>query len=102
MRTSTPNQNMAHTNNQITLPVDLNRQLFVYPNPSNGKINIDLGKEYSMVNIKVTNSSGQVTQSSTSYNKKHLNLELKGNPGYYFIELDKKGENISIIKVLKH
>ncbi|MDQ3140728.1 MAG: SBBP repeat-containing protein [Bacteroidota bacterium] len=72
----------------------------IYPNPTNGNFNIDLGEQLSIVEVIITDALGQ------EINKKHygdvskLNLYIKGDPGVYFLFI-KSGNKTITLKALK-
>jgi len=73
----------------------------VYPNPTSGKINIDLGKTYSGVDITVKNLLGQVSLTKT-YKSTHLaDLEINDAVGIYFIEIRTTDGKSALLKVVK-
>ncbi len=72
-----------------------------YPNPTDGMVTIDLGKEYGNVIIKVSDDKG-VRQSSIQYkNAAKVIVELKGPAGLYLIGILTDDGLIKSIKVLK-
>jgi len=67
---------------------DLGR-VTIFPNPSNGLVNIDLG-ELSDVNIRVYNVGGQMVFNADNINDLVYQFELNEPAGTYFIELTNK------------
>ena len=66
----------------------------IYPNPTQGDLQIDLGKTFSKVSVTVYNSIGQLMGASIiEKNTDQLNLELTGERGVYFIKFE--GDNES-------
>jgi len=72
----------------------------VYPNPTNGKIIVDLDNEYENVIVNVLNATGQLILSEEFKTTKQLNLDIKGTSGIYFIEIVTEQKK-SIIKIIK-
>lgn len=63
-------------NNLSTAPnlTSLLDKLVYYPNPTNGKLTIDLGNVYSSIDIKVIDLLGQTIQKNTFENQRLINL----------------------------
>jgi len=76
-------------------------QLMVYPNPTTGNFIIDLGQEYENVNIIVRNVLGKVVSTKHFGWVEKTTLELEGTPGIYFIDVQKKTQEVKTVKVLK-
>ena len=73
----------------------------VYPNPTVGKVNIDLGKSYSNLTLKVMNVSGQLIDEKSYLSINKIEYDLKGSKGIYFIEITSENEGIKTLKLLK-
>ena len=67
-------------------------QVSIYPNPSQGLINIDLGN-LKDVSIKVFNITGQLIYKNENINTPVYQLEIKKSSGLYFIELSSNNES---------
>jgi len=76
-------------------------ELSVYPNPTSGKITIDLGKTYKAVNVKVRNTFGQVVLTKSFEITNKLNFEIEGAKGVYFVEIWTSEGNVAQMKVVK-
>ncbi|MBK9639229.1 MAG: T9SS type A sorting domain-containing protein [Bacteroidetes bacterium] len=74
--------------------------LTVYPNPTNGELNIDLGSNYNNVSVSVSNVLGQIVHTKNFSNSSLLQLNIPGEVGVYFIEV-KSGDKKAILKVMK-
>jgi hypothetical protein len=74
------------------------KDVAIYPNPSSGQVNIDLG-ELKNVNIRVVNSTGQLVFNQEKINTKAYQIELKEAPGIYYMELT-AGDEIKQFKLL--
>jgi uncharacterized repeat protein (TIGR03803 family) len=68
----------------------------IYPNPSNGLVNIELG-ELKNATIKVYNSLWQLIYNVRDINTQAYSFELNNYSGVYFIEIS-SGENTQIFK----
>ncbi len=74
----------------------------IYPNPTNGKVTIDLGSNNLKVNLKVNNINGQLIQEKSNINTKQIALDLSNHPkGVYFITLQNE-TNIRVVKLVKN
>ena len=75
-------------------------KLQVYPNPSNGEVTIDLGSNYSEVEVWVVNALGQEVLHKKVTNTRQFNLNIEGESGIYTIKIN-SGNKFAILKVLK-
>lgn len=74
--------------------------LNLYPNPTNGQFNIDLGTVFKQSNIQIIDISGRIVYQEVIKNKKLVNLNLDAPQGIYFVRIN-AGENQSTIKLIK-
>lgn len=74
--------------------------LTAYPNPSKAEINIDLKRTYTNLSLIVRNQLGQDIFRKTYSNSRLLQIELPGDAGVYFIEVQSENKK-AILKVLK-
>ena len=79
---------------------DLGNDFAVYPNPSEGKITIDLGKNYHQINLRLFSVGGQTILDKTIYDSERMDLELDIAQGLYFISLQIPGGNSSFHKII--
>jgi hypothetical protein len=73
----------------------------IYPNPTSGKVSVNLGKTYLNVTVTVLNSIGQVV--STPIKKENTDLvefEIMGERAVYFIQIKTENES-GLWKVIK-
>ncbi|MFG6686070.1 T9SS type A sorting domain-containing protein [Mariniflexile sp. HNIBRBA6329] len=69
----------------------------IYPNPTNGTLNLNLNKTYTQVNIGIYNILGQTVLSTYHDKLQDTELKLAGESGIYFVEI--KGENnLNVVK----
>ncbi len=59
----------------------------IFPNPTTGTINIDVGQQLSQLIINVRNVNGILIQQYLFYNKQHFKIEIEGSKGIYLIEV---------------
>lgn len=72
----------------------------VFPNPTNGRVKINLGKKTNKVQITVRNVFGQQIYDNNYASTQYINLTLDYPTGIYFIEVLSEN-NKSVIKVIK-
>jgi hypothetical protein len=71
-----------------------NGKIQLYPNPTNGKVTIDLGKTYTDVDLTVINSTGIVVQEMKIKNAQKPEFNLN-EPGMYLVKIrTEDGETI--------
>ncbi|MBI2280406.1 MAG: T9SS type A sorting domain-containing protein [Bacteroidetes bacterium] len=77
-----------------------NHVVSIYPNPTSGMVNINLGSNNSSVNYSITSIEGKVVETGkTSSNNIVVDLSKEGN-GVYFIKIN--NENTSVVyKLIK-
>jgi PKD repeat protein len=61
--------------------------IVLYPNPTSGKIRIDLGKEYSGLTVNIINEWGQQLRSLNFKNNSSIEINLYEPKGLYFIKV---------------
>ncbi|OHX63956.1 T9SS type A sorting domain-containing protein [Flammeovirga pacifica] len=72
-----------------------------YPNPTNDKTTVDLGKQYDQINLKVMNMIGVVLMDQQYKTKRKIELDLNTfNTGIYFIQIS-TNDFMSVLKVVK-
>lgn len=82
----------------------LETNVTVFPNPTTGTFNIDLGTAYNDVSITVKNTLGQVILSSFSpiLQKKQFDISNIQKTGLYFIEISIQGKKPIVYKIQKN
>lgn len=73
--------------------------LKIYPNPTNGIINLDF-ENISNASIRVFNTQGQLVFDQKSINKTNYQFKLNSAPGLYFIKVNSNGKEASF-KLIK-
>ncbi|TNE78592.1 MAG: T9SS type A sorting domain-containing protein [Bacteroidetes bacterium] len=63
----------------------------LYPNPSDGHFNLDLGKRYGNIQITVTDISGKAIAKRNYASAQQLELMFHEKPGIYFVEIEADG-----------
>ncbi len=72
-----------------------------YPNPTSGKVSVDLGKTYKEIELKATNILGQLVLSKSFKTTNKLSFEIKESTGVYFVEIRTNEGKSAVFKVLK-
>jgi hypothetical protein len=79
---------------------EFEKELLLYPNPTNGDFSIDLGKTLAQIVITITDINGNLIQSNTYYKTELLDLKLEQPPGIYILKID-AGYKVDIIRLVK-
>ncbi|MDC3253081.1 T9SS type A sorting domain-containing protein [Crocinitomicaceae bacterium] len=79
---------------------DFGMEFMVYPNPTDGKFSIDLGTNYKLIHLTLTDITGKVLQDDTYEGLQLLDLVLDEPRGVYllFIKANEKKATIRLIK----
>lgn len=59
----------------------------IWPNPSNGRVNVDLSSMNEKVDVEITDAAGKMILAQSLNGGSISNLELTGEQGIYFIKL---------------
>jgi hypothetical protein len=76
------------------------KELLIYPNPTQGNFSIDLGKSYNVVRITMTDLNGILIQSKTYNDSELLNLKLEEPAGVYLLIIESE-ERKAVIRLVK-
>lgn len=63
------------------------RTMTLYPNPTSGRINIDMGTEYDAILVRVIDSEGKITKSMEAESTRHIQVVLGQSAGLYTVQL---------------
>ena len=94
--------NLYRNNTYQSVGIDGNiffKEVSIYPNPSEGMVNIDLGN-LDNVSIKVLSLSGRMVYQKESINTSVYQFELNEAPGIYFFEITFRGKKQQIKLVI--
>ena len=74
--------------------------IFIYPNPTNGKIYVDFNTVVDDVTLIIKDVKGSIIQKQNHYNKQILELYLNFSPGIYFITFISENKTATIRVIL--
>lgn len=80
--------------------ISFSKVQILYPNPTTGELNIDLDANYDEATVVISNTLGQIIHSEIYTTKGVLQLNIPGEAGLYFVELNVAGKK-EVIKVIK-
>ena len=72
-----------------------------YPNPFQKRLNVELGQQYPEIHLTVRNVVGQVLYTKTSTATDHLQVDVEGPAGIYFVEIRAADNRRAVLKVVK-
>lgn len=78
-----------------------NHDIVVYPNPTNGKVTIDLGYNYDEITLTVTSLNGQIIKQTDHKNQQVLELDLDVSEGIYLVSIVSYNR-MAILKLVKN
>ncbi|MDZ4757318.1 MAG: T9SS type A sorting domain-containing protein [Bacteroidota bacterium] len=97
---SSTKSNIANIN-QIGIENVYHTKYSVFPNPTNGQINIQASKKLINATIKLYNITGQLIIQKSNLSGDNFNMDLSGYArGIYILEIN-EGERVERIKVVK-
>ena len=79
---------------------DFGKNLFVYPNPTDGHFDINLGVNHQSIMIIITDLKGKVIQSKTYNERQSLNLKIEEPAGVYLLNIE-SGDKKAGIRLVK-
>jgi predicted extracellular nuclease len=81
---------------------DISSLVSVYPNPTNGLVNVSLGNSYVSVKASVFNSVGKLISSQNFVSTAKVVLNITEPKGFYFVKIATENGNTAMIKVAKN
>lgn len=78
-----------------------NQEISLYPNPSNGMINVSIKEPTNNVQVRVYNLQGVMMQEHKYISNSNLQLSLPDSKGLYFVEIRIDDEIPAIYKVIR-
>lgn len=73
----------------------------LHPNPTQGQLRIDLGRESEGLRIKIRDLTGRTLKSQKVGNTRSFKTSIEGDPGIYFVELETEDGRRAVRKVVK-
>ncbi|MBK6833607.1 MAG: T9SS type A sorting domain-containing protein [Bacteroidetes bacterium] len=74
--------------------------IMAYPNPTNGSIDLDFGQNRTNVSVSIKNVLGQILYQEKSMNSKTMHLNLIGNSGVYFIDVQIENGQSKVLRIV--
>ena len=75
--------------------------IVVYPNPTDGKLTIDLGESHNDITTSVINTLGQLILTKTFDTASKLDLNIEAKSGFYIVKIKTKKGKKAILKIYK-
>ena len=87
----------------IALGIEDNKlsNVSLYPNPSNGRFTIDLGKEYKEVTVQISNVLGQIISSEKYASTRKIENEINDSQEIHFVKVITSSGESTTLKVIK-
>ncbi|MEX1191262.1 MAG: T9SS type A sorting domain-containing protein [Brumimicrobium sp.] len=76
-------------------------KLIVYPNPTDGVFFVDLGENYSLINVAIINSEGKTIEQKEYQNTQLLDLRIDESKGVYLLIIESI-ETKAILRIIKN
>ncbi|MCJ8292354.1 MAG: T9SS type A sorting domain-containing protein [Crocinitomicaceae bacterium] len=73
--------------------------LLVSPNPTSGKLKINLGQEYPQITVSVFNAIGQKLSTKDFYSTQIIDMRIQGESGLYIIEVQAEMMKAKVVVV---
>lgn len=82
--------------------ITFNNSIVAYPNPSQGKITIELGAPQEKITMEISNVLGEIVLREEFTSIQKINIELEGPERLYFIKLMDNVNRYAVIKAIKN
>jgi hypothetical protein len=79
---------------------DFGDRLLLYPNPTDGNFSIDLGNNYQIVTVTLSDLTGKLIQSIRYHESQLLNLKLEEPAGVYLLKIETANRK-AVIRLVK-
>ena len=73
----------------------------VFPNPSNGRFNLDFNRTYNKVSVSILDVNGKIIQNNKYFNKSKIIIDYKVEPGIYILRIN-TGKEIVSYRIVKY
>ena len=80
---------------------DFGAALAIFPNPTKGDVTVSLGSSYENVEVRILDLSGREISRSVFGTTDGFTIELKGQTGYYLLEIQTANSRSARLKVFK-
>jgi hypothetical protein len=74
----------------------------VYPNPTVKRVTFDFNESYSNLNVKLFNLVGQLVNEQKFQNTSNLSIDINGESGVYFVEIENENYEKKTFKIVKN
>jgi hypothetical protein len=81
---------------------DISSLVSIYPNPTNGLVNVSLGNSYLSVKASVFNSVGKLISTQNFVSTANVVLNITEPKGFYFVKIATENGKTAMIKVTKN
>jgi hypothetical protein len=79
----------------------LNNEVIVLPNPTSGKVTINLGATLNNVSVRVLDAIGREIDHSSFTSTGLVEMTINGEAGQYFVEVNVDGVKAAVKRVIK-
>lgn len=77
-------------------------QFNIYPNPTTGRLNIDLGKLAKNISLEIVNVTGQIVFANQTKEAELMNIDISHlDSGIYFVRIQTEAKEQALIKLVK-
>ncbi len=83
-------------------PFELDQFLSVYPNPTTGRLTVDLNRTYQQIDIRTVNIIGEQMSHHSFVHVARIELELPEEAGIYFLLINDTNGDQATVKIIKH
>ena len=83
------------------IATDIEEAIQVYPNPTRGRITLDLGATHDWFKVTVKSLSGEVVLKERFRLLQKASLQWEGSPGFYLVEVSTSEEEHAYLKVIR-
>ncbi|NOY36190.1 MAG: T9SS type A sorting domain-containing protein [Chlorobi bacterium] len=76
-------------------------EIRVYPNPTTGKVTVDMQQSYETITLKLFSPTGELVMQKQFIQEEHPEIILTGTPGIYFLEIIGGDGKSSWVKIVR-
>jgi hypothetical protein len=91
---------LKYENTLSTEDFTKNSNAIIYPNPTSGKISVDLKNYEGNANVEIYDANGKKISEEKAVDLSKINLTINGSQGLYFVKIktDKKTQTFKVLK----